>query len=47
VSTGVMITLIICLTIIILFGTIMIAAAVLSKNKQERNDKIRENYWRK
>ena len=35
-STGVMITLIICVTIILLFGTIMIAAAVLSKNKQEK-----------
>lgn len=36
-STGVMITLIICVTIILLFGTIMIAAAVLSKNKQDNN----------
>ena len=36
-STGVMITLIICATIILLFGTIMIAAAVLSKNKQDNN----------
>ena len=46
-STGVMITLIICVTIILLFGTIMIAATVLSKNKQERNDDSKENYWRK
>ena len=45
-STGVMITLIICVTIILLFGTIM-TAAVLSKNKQERNDDSKENYWRK
>lgn len=44
-STGVMITLIICVTIILLFGTIMIAAVVLSKQKkqdqvdhQQRND---------
>ena len=36
-STGVMITLIICVTIILLFGTIMTAAAVLSKNKQDNN----------
>lgn len=36
-STGVMITLIICVTIILLFGTIMIAATVLSKNKQDNN----------
>ena len=35
-STGIMITAIICTTIILLFGTIMIAAAVLSKNKQEK-----------
>lgn len=46
-STGVMITLIICVTIILLFGTIMIAATVLSKNKQEYRDEIKENYWRK
>lgn len=44
-STGVMITLIICVTIILLFGTIMIAAVVLNKQKkqdqvdhQQRND---------
>ena len=44
-STGVMITLIICITIILLFGTIMIAAVVLNKQKkqdqtghQQRND---------
>ena len=35
-STGVMITLIICITITLLFGTIMIAATVLAKNKQEK-----------
>ena len=33
-STGVMITLIICLTIILLFGTIMIAGVVISKQKK-------------
>ena len=44
-STGVMITLIICITIILLFGTVMIAAVVLNKQKkqdqvdhQQRND---------
>lgn len=35
-SSGVMITLIICITITLLFASIMIAAAVLSKNKQEK-----------
>lgn len=35
-SAGVMITLIICVTIILLFGTVMIAATVLSKNKQPK-----------
>jgi len=34
-STGVMITLIICVTIILLFGTIMIAAVTLSKQKKQ------------
>ena len=33
-STGVMITLIICVTIILLFGTIMIAGVVISKQKK-------------
>ena len=33
-STGVMITLIICVTIILLFGTIMIAGTVISKQKK-------------
>lgn len=36
-STGIMITLIICVTIILLFGTIMIAATVLAKNKQDND----------
>lgn len=36
-TSGVLITLTICTTIILLFGTIMIAAAVLSKNKQDNN----------
>ena len=48
-STGVMITLIICITIILLFGTIMIAAVVLNKqnmiaavalNKQKKQDQV-------
>ena len=34
-STGVMITLIICVTVMLLFGTIMIAATVLSKNPKK------------
>ena len=44
-TSGVLITLAICVTIILLFGTIMIAAVVLSKQKkqdqvdhQQRND---------
>ena len=44
-TSGVLITLTICTTIILLFGTIMIAAVVLSKQKkqdqvdhQQRND---------
>lgn len=44
-TSGVLITLTICITIILLFGTVMIAAVVLSKQKkqdqvdhQQRND---------
>lgn len=44
-TSGVLITLTICVTIILLFGTVMIAAVVLSKQKkqdqvdqQQRND---------
>ena len=44
-TSGVLITLTICVTIILLFGTIMVAAVVLSKQKkqdqadhQQRND---------
>ena len=44
-TSGVLITLTICVTIILLFGTIMIAAVVLNKQKkqdqadhQQRND---------
>lgn len=36
-TTPVLITLIICITITLLFASIMIAAAVLSKNKQDNN----------
>ena len=44
-TSGVLITLTICITIVLLFGTIMIAAVVLNKQKkqdqadhQQRND---------
>lgn len=34
-TSGVLITLTICITIILLFGTVMIAAVVLSKQKKQ------------
>ena len=45
-STGVMITLIICITIILLFGTIMIAAVALSKQKKRDESDNRQVVWR-